>query len=209
MCVQMVPCKSMCGGCTCVQARRWPLVFVLRCTTWSLYPRVSLPWKSVTRVGWLAVSPRHQPMPIHPSNAGVIRAHYHTPCVLKGVWRSNMFSDLQTNTWVWAISPAYFWLCLVSWNRVSLPSFDCPGTHYADQVGLQLTKICLSLDFESLVHVPLYLLHAQHARCSDSIPLSPAGQPLQTYHFIIDFMEMNLTDFLHNVFILKGDKAKP
>lgn len=34
-------------------------------------------------------------------------------------------------------------------------------------------------------------------------------QPLQTYHFIIDFMEMNLTDFLHNVFILKCDKAKP
>ena len=30
-----------------------------------------------------------------------------------------------------------------------------------------------------------------------------------TYHFIIDFMEMNLTDFLHNVFILKSDKAKP
>lgn len=36
-----------------------------------------------------------------------------------------------------------------------------------------------------------------------------SGQPLHTYHFIIDFMEMNLTDFLHNVFILKSDKAKP
>lgn len=36
-----------------------------------------------------------------------------------------------------------------------------------------------------------------------------AARPLQTYHFIIDFMEMNLTDFLHNIFILKRDKAKP
>lgn len=36
-----------------------------------------------------------------------------------------------------------------------------------------------------------------------------SAQPLPTYHFIIDFMEMNLTDFLHNVFILKSDKAKP
>lgn len=35
------------------------------------------------------------------------------------------------------------------------------------------------------------------------------ASPLQTYHFIIDFMEMDLTDFLHNIFILKRDKAKP
>lgn len=36
-----------------------------------------------------------------------------------------------------------------------------------------------------------------------------SAQPLPTYHFIIDFMEMNLTDFLHHIFILKSDKAKP
>lgn len=36
-----------------------------------------------------------------------------------------------------------------------------------------------------------------------------AARALRTYHFIIDFMEMNLTDFLHNIFILKRDKAKP
>lgn len=35
-----------------------------------------------------------------------------------------------------------------------------------------------------------------------------SAQALRTYHFIIDFMEMNLADFLHNVFILKSDKAK-
>lgn len=29
-----------------------------------------------------------------------------------------------------------------------------------------------------------------------------------TYHFIIDFMEMNFTDFLYDVFVLEGYEAK-
>lgn len=29
-----------------------------------------------------------------------------------------------------------------------------------------------------------------------------------TYHFIIDFMEMNFTDFLYDVFVLKSYEAK-
>lgn len=45
--------------------------------------------------------------------------------------------------------------------------------------------------------------------CGAEKGLPSPGQSLPTYHFIIDFMEMDLTDFLHNVFVLKSDKAKP
>ena len=42
-------------------------------------------------------------------------------------------------------------LCyLFDWDRFSLLySSGCPGTHYADQAGLELMKICLSLPRES------------------------------------------------------------
>ena len=46
-------------------------------------------------------------------------------------------------------------------DRVSLCSFDCPGTHSVDQVGLKLTEICLPAPVVQM-HDLLETLHIQN-----------------------------------------------
>ena len=40
-------------------------------------------------------------------------------------------------------------------------------------------------------------------------PSEPSPHLIPAYHFVVDFMEVDFTHFLHDVFALKRDKAKP
>ena len=82
--------------------------------------------------------------------------------------------------------------------------FSTPAIHRAELLVWSLRPPCPPSSMTRLQQSAgqgVYMGEGRHHHIS--------AQPLPTYHFIIDFMEMNLTDFLHNVFILKSDKTKP